>query len=98
VPALGGAALGEVIAGVLIPDALIVQTDRDPSTAGWLSWAVADGYGGRRLTDDAVDVGLLAIFGPLLSPDNPIPGLSTDNVPVNDMEFSTTFPYLATPH
>jgi hypothetical protein len=98
VPALGGAPLGEAIAGVLIPDALIVQTDRDGSTAGWLSWAVADGYGGRRLTDDVVDVGLMAIFGPLLSPDAPIAGLSTDNVPLNDKEFLTTFPYLATPH
>ncbi len=89
------AQLANTIASVLVPDALIVQTDRPGSSAGWLTWALANGYGGRRLTDDVVDAGLDVIFGDLLSPTGAIPGLSTDNVPANDRPFSNTFPYLA---
>ena len=86
------------LSSVLIPDMLIVQTDKPGNTAGWLSWALADGYGGRRLADDVVDAGLAAIFGSLLSPDNVSPGLSTDNVGANDRAFLATFPYLAAAH
>ena len=46
---------------------LIVQTDKDPATAGWLTWLplapFANGYGGRKLEDDVVDLALLAVFG-----------------------------------
>ena len=52
----------------------------------------------RRLADDVVDAGLMAIFGPLLSQNNVSPGLTTDNVGENDRPFQTTFPYLADPH
>jgi hypothetical protein len=85
------------LASVLLPDMLIVQTNRAANTAGWLSWALADGYGGRRLADDVVDAGLAAIFGPLLSPNNTTPALASDNVNANDKPFLTTFPYLADP-
>lgn len=86
------------IASVLLPDMLIVQTNKPGNTAGWLTWALADGYGGRKLTDDVVDAGLAAIFGPLLSSQNVTPQLTSDNVSANDKTFSATFPYLATPH
>ncbi|MES1259562.1 MAG: DUF4331 family protein, partial [Gemmatimonadota bacterium] len=43
------------LAAVLLPDMLIVQTDKAQSTAGWLTWALANGWGGRKLTDDVVD-------------------------------------------
>ncbi len=86
------------LAAVLLPDELIVQTDKDPGTAGWLSWALANGWGGRKLDDDVVDAGLDAIFGPLLDPNNTSPGLTTDNVAANDHPFLTTFPYLAPPN
>ena len=89
------AGVANTLASVLLPDMLIVQTDKATNTAGWLSWALANGYGGRKLTDDVVDAGLAAIFGSLLSPNNVSPGLSTDNVGQNDKPFSTTFPYLA---
>ena len=69
-------------------------TDKPIASAGWLSWALADGYGGRKLSDDVVDAGLSAIFGTLLDPSNVSPGLATDNVP-NDSNFLTVFPYLA---
>lgn len=89
--------VANTLAAVLLPDMLIVQTNKAGNTAGWLSWALADGYGGRKLTDDVVDAGLMALFGPLLSPANVSPGLSTDNIGANDKAFSTTFPYLAAP-
>ena len=31
------------------PDMLIVQSNKATNTAGWLSWALADGWGGRNL-------------------------------------------------
>lgn len=86
------------LAAVLLPDELIIQTDKDPTTAGWLSWALANGWGGRKLTDDVVAAGLDAIFGPLLDPNNTTPGLENDNVPANDVPFLSTFPYLAASH
>lgn len=88
------ATVQNTLASVLLPDMLIVQTDKAPSTAGWLSWALADGYGGRKLADDVVDAGLMAIFGSLLDPSNVSPGLSTDNVGT-DSNFLTVFPYVA---
>ncbi len=91
------AVVATTLSSVLLPDMLIVQTDKPGSTAGWLSWALANGYGGRNLTDDVVDAGLSAIFGSLLSPMNVSPGLTTDNVNANDKPFSPTFPYLAGP-
>ena len=88
------ATVQNTLAAVLLPDMLIVQTDKAQSTAGWLSWALANGWGGRKLTDDVVDAGLSAIFGSLLDPSNTSPGLATDNV-ASDSPFLTTFPYVA---
>lgn len=51
---------------------------------------------GRTLSDDVIDVELLLIFGGPKGTDNP--GLTSDHVNANDVAFSTTFPYLATPH
>lgn len=91
-------AVATTLSSVLLPDMLIVQTDKAGSTAGWLTWALLPppgGYGGRKLSDDVVDAGLSAIFGSLLSSSNVSPGLATDNVNSNDKAFGTTFPYLA---
>jgi len=93
--------LQNTLASVLLPDMLIVQTDKAASTAGWLTWALANGYGGRKLTDDVVDTGLSAIFSDLLDPTQSVckPGalpLCTDNVGSHSA-FSATFPYLAAP-
>src|SRR5262245_61018400 len=82
------------LAAVLLPDMLIVQTDKAAGTAGWLSWALANGYGGRTLTDGVVDAGLAAVFGTLLDPNDATPALASQNVPGNDSPFLTTFPYL----
>lgn len=94
--------VANTLGAVLYPDMLIVESSRNPATSGWLSWALANGWGGRNLRDDVVDAGLSAIFGKILSPngafcDNGQLPLCTDNVPVNDKAFLTRFPYLASP-
>jgi len=85
------------VSSVLVPDMLLVFPNRNPATSGWLGWALANGWGGRNLSDDVVDAGLAAVFGSLLDGSNTSPGLSTDNVSANDKAFTTTFPYLAAP-
>ena len=90
--------VGKTLAAVLLPDELLVQSDKDTASAGWLTWALANGWGGRKLTDDVVTAGLQAIFGPLLNPNNTTPALADDHVDANDVPFGTTFPYLATAH
>lgn len=82
------------LSSVLLPDMLIIQTDKAGNTAGWLSWALANGYGGRKLSDDVVDAGLMAIFGALLDPSNTTPALTSDNVGASVRTFGTAFPYL----
>ncbi len=97
-------ALASTLGSVLYPDVLVVDATKNPSTAGWLSWALAGGWGGRKLTDDVVDVGLTAIFSTLLSNEPSafcapftLP-LCTDNIGANDSPFLPTFPYLAAAH
>lgn len=86
------------LAAVLLPDMLIVQTDKPTSTAGWLSWALSGGYGGRLLTDDVTADGLDAIFGTLIeTAGNSCPQLCNDNVPAHT-DYQSTFPYLGTPN
>lgn len=92
--------LANTLASVLLPDMLIVQTDKTTTSAGWLTWLpqLGNGWGGRKLADDVVDLGLLAIFGDPFGIDPPgavgKAGLTTDNV-ASDSPFATTFPYLA---
>ncbi len=89
--------VANTLQAVLLPDMLIVDASKPTGTAGWLSWALANGWGGRKLTDDVVDAGLAALFGTLLETTGATPGLATDNVP-NDNTFQSTFPYLANPN
>lgn len=98
-------AYADALGGVLLPDMLIVQTDKPANTAGWLNWVplapFQNGYGGRKLTDDVTDLALLAVFGDPLGADpqgaQGKAALTTDNVP-NDSQFLPTFPYLGTPN
>ena len=94
--------VANTLGAVLYPDMLIVESSRNPATAGWLSWALTNGWGGRKLSDDVVDAGLSAIFGKVITAagarcDNGQLPLCTDNVPANDKAFVSTFPYLAGP-
>ncbi len=95
-------AVANTLGAVLYPDMLIVESSRSPGTSGWLSWALANGWGGRNLSDDVVDAGLSAIFGKIVTADgaycdNGTLPLCTDNVPANDKAFGNSFPYLAPP-
>jgi hypothetical protein len=93
------------LGGVLLPDMLIVQTDKDPATAGWLTWLplapFANGYGGRKLDDDVVDLALLAVFGDPFGADpagaEGKEPLTTDNVGP-DSPILSSFPYLGEPN
>jgi hypothetical protein len=98
----GQPVVANTLGAVLYPDMLIVESSRNPATSGWLSWALANGWGGRNLSDDVVDAGLSAIFGKIITAtgaycDNGALPLCTDNVPANDKAFSGSFPYLASP-
>ncbi len=91
--------IATTVSSVLLPDELIVDTSKSSASAGWLSWALAAGYGGRKLDGDAVDLGLVAVFGNVLDPAATVATcLTTDNVGANDRAFSSTFPYLGTAH
>jgi len=99
------AAYANALGGVLLPDMLIVQTDKDPATAGWLTWLplapFSNGWGGRKLDDDVTDLALLAVFGDPFGLDPAgaagKEALTTDNVG-SDSPFITTFPYLGVPN
>jgi uncharacterized protein DUF4331 len=101
------AAYAGAVADALLPDKLLVRTDRTGggpfgASVGWLTYVLdpANGYGGRKLTgDDAVDKGLAVLFGNALGNNAGVsPGLVTDNVDANDRTHSATFPYLAAPN
>ena len=93
------------LGSVLLPDMLVVQTDKDPATASWLNVVdlppLANGYGGRKLQDDVVDLALLAVFGDPFGADpagaSGKEALTTDNVAF-DSPVTPTFPYLALPN
>lgn len=96
------AVVGNTLAAVLLPDVLIVDTSKPTNTAGWLSWALANGWGGRTLGDDVVDAGLSAIFGDVIDAGNKVCSagqlpLCTDNVGPA-AAFQASFPYLNAPH
>src|ERR1044071_5392728 len=90
------AALATQLGSVLYPDILVVDASKNPSTAGWLSWALSGGWGGRKLSDDVVDLALTAVFSSFLNstgalcPPFTLP-LCTDNVGSNDKAFLSTF-------
>jgi hypothetical protein len=92
----------QALAPALIPDMLVVDTSKDPSgPAGWLTWLpqLGGGYGGRKLTDDVVDLALTAVFGDALGDAaHATPQLTTDFVGNDSPNITATFPYLAPPN
>lgn len=92
----------QAIAPALIPDLLVVDTSKDPSTAvGWLTWLpqLGAGYGGRQLQDDVTDLALTAVFGDALGDAaHATPQLTTDNVAFDSPGVTAGFPYLAPPN
>jgi hypothetical protein len=92
----------QAIAPALIPDVLVVDTSKDPTgPSGWLTWLpqLGGGYGGRKLTDDVVDLALTAVFGDALGDaEHATPQLTTDFVGDDSPNITSTFPYLAPPN
>ena len=89
----------QAIAPALIPDMLIVDTSKGPSTSSWLSTTLSGGWGGRKLQDDVVDLALTAVFGSALGDAaHATPELTTDNVAFDSPSVTTTFPYLGVPN
>jgi hypothetical protein len=97
------ASYADVLGSVLLPDVLVVYTDRAPAPAGWLTWLpqLGSGYGGRLLEDDVTDLALLAVFGDPFGLDPAgaagKEGLTTDNVGA-DSPVLDQFPYVGEPN
>ncbi len=96
----------DVVKAVLVPDVLVA--DMSQSTAAYLGvetgGATGGTFGGRKLTDDVIDISLGAVFGNTVSalslaPDdgNEIATLTSDNTDASGKHFSSTFPYLGPP-
>lgn len=78
-------ATAQAIADVLLPDVLNFTT----TSANGFGPEGAPNLNGRRLEDDVIDVELQVLTGN---------AMASDGVDSNDKAFSTTFPYLASPH
>ena len=115
-PAGRSAAIANVLASVLIPDVMKADLSQ-PGAAAYLGYETGGAtssthstFGGRALTDDVVDIDLMAVFGSVipslgLAPDdgkeldgrNGTPVFTTDFTGPTDA-YLQTFPYLGNPH
>jgi len=69
-----------------------------PNSYGVLAGDIAGFPNGRRLTDDVIDIAIQAVEGATVTGSLVEGLLAIDSVDRNDLEFGTTFPYLALPH
>jgi len=106
-PAERSEAIQNVILSILVPDVMIADL-RQAGPAAYLgvetNGATGGRFGGRKLTDDAVDADLMVVFGTLISdlglapPDGrQKPQFASDNVGVDPSEFLPNFPFLGNP-
>jgi len=106
-PCNRSAAIRNVIESVLVPDMMMADL-RKTDSAAYLGvetgGATGGKFGGRKLSDDVVDISLGIIFGNTipalgLAPDdgNEIPTLTNDHVDDSGKHFLPTFPYLGNP-
>jgi len=105
-PAGRSEAIRNVVAAVLVPDVLKANLEGVGSAyLGHETGGATGGtFGGRKLTDDVVDISLGVVFGTTVSdlglapPDgNHIPTLVSDNVGPEGKQFTNSFPYLGAP-
>ena len=105
-PANRSVAIRNVIKAVLVPDMLMA--DFSGSGAAYLGFetggATGGTFGGRKLTDDVVDISLGVVFGTTISDlalapadGNEIPSLISDHVGPDGKHFLAQFPYLGEP-
>jgi hypothetical protein len=97
-------AITDVVKAVLVPDTMKFDL-REPGPAAYLgvqtNGATGGKFGGRKLSDDVVDISLGIVFGNTvpalgLAPEdnNEIPTLTSDNVGAEGKRFTSTFPFL----
>lgn len=106
-PAGRSAAIANVVAAVLVPDVLTANLSKSGPAAylGVETGGATGGlFGGRKLSDDVVDIDLSAVFGNVvpalgLAPDDgkELPQFTTDNVGPHT-DYLSVFPYLGNPH
>ena len=97
----------DVVKAVLVPDVLVAdlnQTDSAAYLGSETGGATGGKFGGRKLTDDVVDISLGVVFGKTVSAlglapadGKDIPTLISDNVGSGGKHFTATFPYLGAP-
>lgn len=106
-PANRSAAIRNVVKSVLVPDVMKFDLSKN-GVASYLGvetgGATGGLFGGRKLTDDVVDLSLGIVFGTTVSDlglapadGNEIPTLTSDNVDASGKQFTNTFPYLGAP-
>ncbi len=107
-PAGRSDAIANVVASVLVPDVMIADLSQTGVPAAYLGvetgGATGSKFGGRKLTDDVVDISLGIIFGNTipalgLAPDDrqEKPQFTTDNVGPEAKHFRSTFPFVGDP-
>lgn len=106
-PAGRSDAIANVVAAVLVPDTMTADLSQ-PGPAAYLGvetgGATGGKFGGRKLTDDVVDISLGVIFGNTipalgLAPNDgkALPQFTTDNVGFQAKRYKNTFPYVGDP-
>ncbi len=105
-PAGRSRAIKDVIEAVVVPD--VLKADLDGVGAAYLGeetgGATGGTFGGRKLTDDVVDLSLYVVFGTGISDlglapadGHDIPSLTSDHVGAGGKHFTSYFPYLGSP-
>jgi Domain of unknown function (DUF4331) len=100
-------AITDVVKAVLVPDVMVADLN-ESGPAAYLGTetggATGGKFGGRKLTDDVVDISLGVVFGNTvpalgLAPDDgkQIPTLTSDNIGPGGKRFTSAFPYLGAP-
>lgn len=105
-PAGRSQATTNVVESVLVPDVMKINLDGTGSAyLGYETGGATGGtFGGRKLTDDVVDISLGIVFGKTVSalglaPDDhkELPSFESDNVGDGGKHFLKVFPYLGNP-
>lgn len=89
--------IADAVISVAIPD--VIQADLSKQGGSYFGSQLAGNFGGRRPTDDVIDVTASVVFGSAVTniTEGAIPSLTSDNVGPNPANFLPTFPYLGNP-
>lgn len=89
--------IADAVISVAVPD--VIQADLSKSTGSYFGTQLGGNFGGRRPTDDVIDVTASVVFGSAVTniTEGAIPTLTSDNVGANPANFLPSFPYLGNP-